>query len=221
MKQRPFCDQRPSMRTNVLLQRSKVGAAAATTRDLPPEEFAYTPQHHDGYGAREIFAEWEASGRPQTEPSARRRVGARQDYVATNRAALHSGCISAREFRDFRKKHEILVRPEENYDAEDEEFNRAVRRDTVHGKPTPAKSEIRDILTWQGGRDAVDRARDRQTTRSLDTGARLTRGIGTIRQTRASRGHTVKPLPPPTLAETFKMKRFLAIDRYAIDDTWN
>jgi hypothetical protein len=220
MKQRPFCDQRPSMRTNVLLQRPKVGAASATTRDLPPEEHAYTPQRHDGYGVKEIFAEWEDTCRPQTEPSARRRVGARQDYVATNRAALRSGCVSAREFRDFRKGHEILVRPEENYDAEDEDYNRAVRREMVHGRPTPARTEIRDTITWQGGRDAVERARDKQTARSLDTAARPTRGIGAVKQTRASRGHTVKPPPPPTHAETFKMKRFLAIDRYAIDDTW-
>jgi hypothetical protein len=209
------------MRTNVLLQRPKVGRALATTRDLPPEEYAYTAQPHDGYGMKEIFAEWEDTCRPQTEPSGRRRVGARQDYVATNRAALRSGCISAREFREFRKKHEILVRPEENFDTEDEEYNRAVRRAMVHGMPTPAESEMRNTLTWQGGRGALDRARDRQTARSLDTASRPARGIGAVRQTRASRGHTVKPPPPPTQAETFKMKRFLAIDRYAIDDTWH
>jgi hypothetical protein len=224
MKQRPFSDQRPSMRSNVLLRRPKVGQVIATMRDLPSEEFAYNPSRHDGYGVKEIFAEWEDTCRPLTtsrEVYARRRTGARQDYVAMNRAAIRSGCISAREFRDFRKKHEILVRPEENYDTEDVEYNKIVKRNMVHGMPTPVTSEMKGILTWQYGREAVDRARDRQTVRHMPAAEVLkhtaTRGV---KPTRASRGHTVKPPPPPTLAETFKMKRFLDIDRHAIDDTW-
>jgi hypothetical protein len=225
MKQRPFADQRPSMRANVLLQRPKVGQVIRTTRALPPEEFAYTPMAHDGYGVKEIFSEWEqtCNPRPSTrEASARRRTCSRQDFVATNRAALRSGCISAKEFRDFKKKHEILVKPEENYDAEDDEYNKIVRRNTVHGIATPVNTEMAATLTWQYGREAIERARAKQTLRHIPTTVSLKRKASRgIKPTRASRGETVKPPPPPTRADTFKIKRFAEIDRYAIDDTWS
>jgi hypothetical protein len=225
MKQRPFADQRVSMRTNVLLQRPKVGQVIRTTRTLPADEFAYTPMRHDGYGVKEIFSEWEqtCNPRPSTrEASARHRTYSRQDFVATNRAALRGGCISAKEFREFKKKHEILVKPEENYDAEDDEYNKIVRRNTVHGIATPVNTEMAATLTWQYGREAVERARSKQTLRHMPTTVLLKRrAVHGIKPTRASRGETVKPPPPPTVADMFKMKRFLAINRYAIDDTWS
>jgi hypothetical protein len=98
------------MRTNVILQRPKVGQVMPPTRNLPDEDFAYTPRKHDNHGVKEIFQEWEQREREQTakrERSARRRTCHRQDYVATNRCALRAGCVTAKEFRDFKKKHEI------------------------------------------------------------------------------------------------------------------
>jgi hypothetical protein len=223
MKQRPFCDQRPSMRTNVILQRPKIGQVIQTTRNLPESDFAYTPQYHDNYGVREIFQNWATLDRPRTtsrDVSARRYASARQDFPATNRAALRSGCITAKEFRDFKKRHTILTKSEANYDAEDDEYNRNVRKSMVHGIPTPVTTDMRDTLTWQFGRDAVERARTRQTTRHLPPldGHKPRVVTGNVKLTKAARGETVKPPPPLTYGDTFKMRRFLAIDRYAIDD---
>jgi hypothetical protein len=218
MKQRPFCDQRLSMRTNVLLQRPKVGKVIQTTRSLPGDDFAYNPKPHDDHGVREIFEHWATIDRPQTTT---REVQALhqppQDFEATNRAAIRAGCQTSREFRDFKKTHTILVRPEENFDEADDGYNRAVRREMVHGISTPVTTEIQGTLTWQFGRDAVERARARRLPPLESTKRTLTHGP---KMTKAARGETVKPAPPPTFADTFKMRRFLAIDRYAIDDRW-
>jgi hypothetical protein len=220
MKQRPFCDMRASMKTNVLLLRPKVGKVMQPTRNLPPDEFAYTPQYHDSYGVREIFQGWAELERPSTTSrivAARHR--APQDFVATNRAAIRSGCVSAHDFRDFKKKHEILVKPEENYDAEEECFRSTQIRSMVHGISTPVSTDMKAVMTWQYGRDAIERGRQRQSLRHLPKAGDLKNRVNHgIKPTRASRGHTLKPAGPPTVADTFKISRFLAIKRYAIDD---
>jgi hypothetical protein len=222
MKQRPFSDMRLSMRTNVLLQHPKIGKVIQATRQLPDEDFAYTPMDHDDYGVKEIFQEWEKRERQQTakrEKSARRRTCHRQDFVATNRSAVRSGCVNAKEFRDFKKRHEILVKPEENYDAADDAYNKVVRKHMVHGIPTPVTTEMRDTLTWQYGRDAVERARMRQTKRHLPTDDNLKRRVNQGgKYTKATRGETVKPPPPLTYGDTYKIARFRDIGHYAIDD---
>jgi hypothetical protein len=211
------------MRTNVILQRPKIGKVIQTTRTLPDDDFAYTPGYHDNYGVREIFQHWGEIERPRTsmrDVSARRHASARQDYIATNRAALRSGCVTAREFRDFKKRHTILTRTEANYDAEDDEYNKNVRRSMIHGIPTPVTTDMRDTLTWQFGRDAVERARDRQTVRHLPPidGQKRRAVTGTVKLTKAARGETVKPPPPLTYGDTYKIRRFADIGRYAIDD---
>jgi hypothetical protein len=210
------------MKTNVLLQKPKLGKIIQTTRNLPPDEFAYTPMFHDPYGVKEIMYNWETLERPKPRSkSVDARHLPRQDFVATNRAAIRGGCVTAHEFRDFKKKHKILVKPEENYDAEEEEFRKVTIRNMTHGIGTPVSTEMKDSLTWRYGREAVERARSRQirrhTPKATDLKKRVNHGI---KLTRASRGETVKPPPAPTVADTFKMQRFLAIDRYAIDDTW-
>jgi hypothetical protein len=210
------------MKTNVLLLRPKVGKVIQTTRNLPAEEFAYTPQYHDSYGVKEIFEGWAELERPSTTNrivAARHR--ARQDFVATNRAAIRSGCVSSHDFRDFKKKHAILVKPEENYDAVEESYRSTRIRSLVHGISTPVSTDMKAVMTWQYGRDAIEKGRQKQTIRHMpqadDLKSRVNHGI---KPTRASRGHTFKPLQPPTVADTFKISRFLAINRYAIDDQW-
>jgi hypothetical protein len=223
MKERPFCDARPSMRTNVLLQKPKLEKGTRPTRDLPPEDFAFTPRYHDSYGVKEIFQEWTKREREEAakrERSARRRTCDRQDFVQTNRSALRAGCVNAKEFREFKKSHEILVKPEENFDAADDEYNRAVRRNMVHGITTPVSTEMKETITWQAGREAVERARARQARRHRGTVSALKkRPMEGVKLTKAARGHMVKPPPPLTYADTFKLARFRNIDHWAIDDT--
>jgi hypothetical protein len=222
MKHRPFCDTRASMQSNVLLQRPKVGRAAPTTRSLPSDDFAYTPQRHDGYGVREIFQGWEELERPSTTSRAvAARHRAPQDFPATNRAALRSGCVTSHEFRDFKKTHRILVKPQENYDAVEEEYRKDTIRGMTHGVLTPVSTDMKNVMTWQPGREALEKAKQKQTMRNSPKPDELRRKANHgIRPTRASIGHTVQPPSPPTRADTFKMKRFLDIDRYAIDDQW-
>jgi hypothetical protein len=152
--------------------------------------------------------------------ASRRHASARQDFITTNRMALRSGCVTAREFRDYKKRHTIFTKPEYNYDAEDDEYNKNVRKSMVHGIPTPVTTDMKDTLTWQFGRDAVERARERQTTRHLPPidGHKPRAISGAVKLTKAARGETVKPPPPLTFGDTYKMRRFLAINRYAIDD---
>jgi hypothetical protein len=211
------------MRANVLLQRPKLGIAAQTTRSLPGEQFAHTPRYHDDHGVREIFRHWGTLEQPSLsvrDLSARRHASARQDFVATNRAALGDGCVTAGEFREFKKRHTILTKSELNFEADDHQYNRDVRQSLVHGIPTPVATEMRGTLTWQFGRDAVECARERQTARhSTADGGKPTVVNGRVRWIKAARGEAVKQAPPATLAQAFKMKRFTAIDRHAIDDT--
>jgi hypothetical protein len=208
------------MKTNVLLQKPKLGKIIQATRTLPPDEFAYTPQFHDGYGVREIMYHWNELEKPNPRSrSVSARHLPRQDFPATNVAALRNGCVTAHEFRDFKKKHKILVKPEENYDAEEEQYRTVTIRNMTHGKPTPISTEMKDSLEWRYGRDAVERARSRQTLRHMPKADDLKKRVNHgIKPTRASRGETVKPPPPLTVADTFKMQRFLDINRYAIDD---
>jgi hypothetical protein len=172
---------------------------------------------------KEIFQEWdklEREQRAKRERSARRRISRRQDFVATNRCALRAGCVTAKEFRDFKKRHEILVRPEENYDAANDAYNRVVRREMIHGITTPVSTEMLETITWQAGRDAVERGRARQAKRHGSPA-----GIGKkkirdgVKRTKAARGETVKPPPSQTYGDAFKIARFRDIDHYAIDDT--
>jgi hypothetical protein len=209
---------RSSMQTNVLLQRPKVGKSAPSTRDLPPDDFAYGPQFHDNHGVKEMFEGWSELERPSTTSRViSARYKARQDYPATNRAAVHAGCVSPHEFRDFKQTHNIPVRPPQNHKAEEEAYRRDAIRSMTHGIPTPVSTEMNACMTWQGGHDAVERGRSKQTTRHS---APVRRGLGPVRMTRASRAHTAMPPPAPTEADTFKMRRFREIDRYAIDDQW-
>ena len=221
MKHRPFCDMRASMKTNCLLQRPKVGRTIQSTQDLPPDDFAYGKVYHQDYGVKELLSEWRQLNSYTANRRRNKHAHERQDFVATNRAAVRSGCISAHEFRDFKKKHRILVKPEENLAAAEDEYNAVIRRNMVHGIPTPVNSEMKDCLTYKFCRDAVERARQKQTIRHMPKEDELRRKANHgVQPTRASRGHTVKPPEEPSYADTFKMKRFLAIDHYAIDDKW-
>ena len=260
MKQRPFCDQRPSMLKNPLLQRAKIGQTIRSTQDLPDDDYRYGKVYRDTHTVAECL-KWDTA-RPSSRSDPRRRrprrsrspspentppqtyagaskqeraiwtpskykqpvgieeYGPRRDFIATNKAALKAGCVNAKEYREFHKIRRINVKPEENLAAAEDEFARAQHRAMVHGIPTPVSSEMKDCLTWQGYREAKERAvrmRELKTARREAREALRPKGI---RHTRASRGHTNKPDPPPTYAETYKIPRFRDIEGYAIDDKW-
>nr|AGM32949.1 hypothetical protein [Coptotermes formosanus] len=93
-------------------------------------------------------------------------------------------------------------------------------RAMTHGRAVPWTSEMKDCLEWQSGHAAVERAATRQarlTAKRAKVG-RMTLASHGIPYTKAARCHTKKPAEPPTLVETFKMKRFTDISGYAIDD---
>lgn len=253
VKQRPFCDMRASMRTNAILQRDKMGKVKQTTYNLPDEDFRYGMARHDGYGVKEIFANYEAIEYPQRTPRkkpsersaspqnstkpinqsiATRSISVtrskvkkplgRQDYVATNRQAVKAGCINARDFREYRKKHDIFVKPEENWDAAEDAYNKSLHRSMCHGIHTVYDDGMKDCLTYATARKAKEdaiRKREILQTRSIRMQATKT-SKHKIRPTRASRGHTHKPDAPPSYAETYKIPRFRDIDHYAIQDKW-
>jgi hypothetical protein len=128
--------------------------------------------------------------------------------------------VTAKEFREFKKRHKILVKPEENFDAEDDAYNRVIHRNMVHGVQTPVNTEMRDTITWQYGRDAVERARERQVRRHSPSGDTMKkRRHRPVKYTKAARGETVKPPPPQTYGDSFKINRFEQVGRYAIDDS--
>lgn len=264
MKQRPFCDQRPSMLKNPLLQRAKVGQTIRSTQDLPDEDYRYGKVYRDTHTVAECL-KWD---KPQPKDDPRRRraksrqrsrspsptstvstasmatgtirrderaiwspsrfrqpvgyeeTGPRRDFVATNKAALKAGCVNSKEYREFQKSVRINVKPEENLKAAEDEFARAQHRAMVHGIPTPVSSEMKDCLTWQGYREAKERAVRMREIKAARKEARQAMRPKGVRHTRASRGHTYKPDPPPTYAETYKIPRYRDIQGYKIDDKW-
>lgn len=226
IKQRPFCDQRASMKTNVLLQRHKVGRHTPSTRDLPPDDYSYGEMKHDNYGVKDIFEGFKVRPPPASARNSRskRAAPAQRDFVATNKAALRAGCVSAREFDEFRSSHMITKKPEVNLVAQSDDDFKMMTRSMVHGVQNHIEHEMKQCLEYQYGRDAVEQARQRQALRqkrlqspSMNRGKMQQRAL---LATKATRGESVKPVVPPTHADNFKMKRFLAIDHYAIKDKW-
>ena len=80
---------------------------------------------------------------------------------------------------------------------------------------------MKDCLTYRCGREAKERAiRMKQLHSEEPKSAKKVTLKSASRPTRASRGQTYKPPGEPTKADTFKMKRFLSIQRCAIQDKW-
>ena len=343
MKQRPFCDMRPSMKSNVMLVRHKVGKVADSTYDLPPSDYRYGYQAHDDHGVAECL-KWDGpsskldasrrknspirrkrsrspsppptqaeqpssdyyssaaaqrsrnmrtqydgydprnldksqctsrvdpdivngkmrvsrydvgsslyesdksasiydkfkhrsrSGRPPvitqqtakeaiTSPSrfkqktTTKEIG-KTDFIETNKQALKDGCVTASEYREYKQNHKILVKPEENIKAQEDEYLRYKVKNMIHGIPTPVNSEMKECLTWQGYKDAKAKALRKRARDEAKKSQKASGKLKGIRHTKASRGHSYKPDPPPSYADTFKIKRFKDIDRYAIVDYW-
>ncbi|OHS92910.1 hypothetical protein TRFO_40766 [Tritrichomonas foetus] len=225
IKQRPFCDQRASMKTNVLLRRNKVGVHPPPTYELPPVDYAYGEMKHDNHSVKEIFEGFTVKPPPlSARARARRHITQKRDFVETNKAALKAGCVSAREYDQFRSERFIAVKPQENVNLADDEFLAWKTKNMVHGVQYHIENEMKKCLEYQYGRDAVEKARRRQEIRQQRMSSPQVQRAEIYKRrlttTRASRGHSVKPELPPSYADTFKMKRFLAIDHYAIDDKW-
>ena len=227
VKQRPFCDRRASMSSNYLLQKVKVGKVPPAPYPLPDEDYAYGVCYHDDHGVKEIFDNYRLmSLHPPRSKSKSRSASVmkRNDYTATHKAALNAGMVTPREFNEYFTNHMISKAPDVsvNY-VEDQEHQMKVRN-MVHGVQYHIEKEMRKCLEYEYGRMAVEKAREKQRKRmealedpkNKNNKAYLRR----LLTTKASRGHAVKPQLPPTPAETFKMKRFLAIDHYAIEDKW-
>lgn len=227
MKQRAYCDVRPSMAKNVLLVRNKVGHQTPSTRDLPDIEFRYGIKSKPGEGVKEMFANWEKLEKAGYASSGNSEFKPREDFVATNKSAVRHGCRTAKEFREWQLKHPIMEKPE-NMDSgieSREAFSKRVKG-MVHGIATPVTSEMKDCLTYKYCRDAKARAlakRERDAKMRKELGIKLSKQATMARAsrpTRASRGHTYIAYKPPKTAETFKMQRFLDIDKCAIVDHW-
>lgn len=150
-------------------------------------------------------------------------VKSNRDFISTNKAALDAGCVTARDFREFKEENYIAKKQKTKTGQLAKEKHEAKVRNMVHGVSTPVVSEIKDCLTYRTLNEALDRAvrtRELQVEKAKAKSARRPTFKKAGRSTRASRGHTVKPAPPPSEAETFKMKRFKNIDHYKIVDYW-
>ena len=148
---------------------------------------------------------------------------AKTDFIETNKQALECGCITARDFREFREENYIPVKQNQRVSKKKQIQHERKVKNMVHGVSTPYVEEMKDCLTYKTLNDALERAvRDKELNKEK---ARLRKQSKPTfktasRATKASRGHTFKPAPPPTEADTFKMKRFKNIRGYAIDDKW-
>lgn len=146
-----------------------------------------------------------------------------RDFISTNKAALDAGCVTARDFREFKEENYIATKQKTKNGQRAKRLHEMKVRNMVHGISTPVHSEMKDCLTYKTLNDALDRAvrtRELQALRTKAKTAKKPTFKKASRSTCASRGHTVKPPPPPSEADTFKMKKFKDIDHYKIVDYW-
>lgn len=157
------------------------------------------------------------------QPTGKRKYkrGQKPDFVKMNKMALKAGCVTAKEFREFQESNPMTVQPEENFKPQEDEFHRYRTRQMVHGIPTPPLTGVKDCLNWAGYKEAKERALQRRELQKMKKDRQDAMKPKGVRYTRAARGHSHKPDPPPSYADTFKIKRFRDIDHYAIDDRWD
>ena len=181
-----------------------------------------------GEGVRENFDNWTLVESGALSARANRNYKPKEDFVATNKASIINHCITPRDNRKYQLEHPIMQKQKVKNEGTEspEQFHRRVTQ-MVHGIHTPYTSEMEDCLTFKTGREAKERAlakRQRDLERSFLKSAKNSRKNITQRSmqpTKASLGHQYIAHPPEKPSDTFKMKRFLAIDHYAIDDKWD
>ena len=226
VKQRPYCDIRPSMLKNPLLVRNKIGHAAPSTHNLPDDSYVYGIKSKKGESVKDMFDNWQVVESGALSARANRNYHPAQDFIATNRAALRHGCVTARDFRIYQTEHPIMQKPEITGEGQEtkEQFHTRVS-EMVHGIHTPYVEEMKDCLTFKTAREAKARALarrqrelERMNTRAANTRKNVTQR--SMRPTRASLGHQFIAHKPEKPSDTFKIKRFAEIDHYAIDDKW-
>mmetsp|Transcript_24047 Transcript_24047/g.33206 ORF Transcript_24047/g.33206 Transcript_24047/m.33206 type:complete len:224 (+) Transcript_24047:88-759(+) len=102
-KKRGSAGQRAMRRTMI---KDKIGEVRSTTYDLPDNEFVYGAHSHpDPEGAGAVLSKWVVGTPSQPKES-------QQSFIKTNRQATMSGCITARQQREFAKAHpEITFTP--------------------------------------------------------------------------------------------------------------
>ncbi|EAY15222.1 hypothetical protein TVAG_202160 [Trichomonas vaginalis G3] len=218
-----YRDYRPSMAKNALLVHGDIARATPSTHNLPPENYVYGIKSKKEAGVKEMFDNWAAL---ENQPQSARRdkeFKPKQDYIATNRSAVKHGCITSREFREYQIEHPIMQKQKvfaPNSETPEAFHNRVSQM--VHGKATPTFSEMDDCMHFKTGRaleqKAWEKKRAEQERRSLD------QSKGTIAQrshrpTKASIGHQYVAKEPNPV-DSFKMKRFLAINRCSVVDHW-
>lgn len=214
------------MSKNILLVQGEVGKVTPATYNLPSEDFRYGIRTKSNGSVADCFKCYDTEDEPCVQErclTSRRQKKAKVDYIATNKKALKSGCLTARDFREFKESHTIPVRQIERNSELEREVHQKKIDDMVHGIKTPVVEEIKDCMTYKTLNDSMTRAI--QNKAANEEKARRKKAMkpnlrtGT-RSTKASRGHTFKPAPPPSEADTFKIKRFREIQGYAIDDKW-
>ena len=227
IKQRPYCDIRASMFKNPLLVRNKIGHHTPSTHKLPPEDYTYGMVYPQGEGVKDMFDNWALVESGAYSARANKNYRPQQDFIATNKAAIKAGCVTPREIRKYQMEHPIMQKQEVKNEGQEtpEQFHNRVTQ-MVHGIHTPYVSEMEDCLTFKTGREAKERAlakRQREMERMSLKTAHSRKNITqrSMRPTRASLGHQYIAHPPEKPSDTFKMKRFLEIDHYAIDDKWD
>jgi hypothetical protein len=89
----------------------------------------------------------------------------------------------------------------------------------IHGIETPVNTEMKDTITWQYGRNAVQWGREKQARRHASNQNGKKKRIATqgVKYSKAARGETVKPPEPETYGDAFRIERLKERGRYAID----
>jgi len=212
------------MAKNPLLQRQKMGKAPPTTQDLPGEDFTYGKPSHGDLSVKEIFNHWSELQIPGSTTS-RKDFKPKEDFVATNRAAIRHGCKTAHDFRQFHLKHPVYKKTEKESGNAESQSDFVARCQTMtHGKKTSVSNEINDCVTFKTCRDAKEKAVAKKLAqaelgKSVQFSSKVTWSRA-ARPTKASRGHTYQPYRSPRESETFKMKRFLNIEHGLVHKEW-
>lgn len=223
MDNKAYRDYRPSMSKNALIVEAEIARAKPSTHNLPGESYVYGIKSKKEAGVKEMFDNWAAI---ENQPMSSRRPKEsqlKQDFIATNRSAVNHGCITSRQFRDYQVQHPIMQKIITHApDQETPEQFKARVAQMTHGIATPTWSEMDDCMHFKTAREleqqawARKRAAQEKLAKDKYKGSIAQRAA---RPTKASIGHTFVEKDPSPI-DSFKMKRFLAIDRHVVVDHW-
>ena len=196
-------------KNNPLIHRSEVGKPSFHN-DLPPLPEDYTfgaPLKRDPEGAGQVMLTWQSHAPPKSKMS----YDFGRNFLALNRNAVGASCTDAKAVADFRKSHDVRIKPKVT-GKRPTIAPPSVISDPNHafGARSGESESVADLIQnrWECERveeqkermSAIERAKDKEAQRRASPARRAPRITPAAAAARAT--------PTPHPRDTFTLKQF-------------